>query len=253
MALTGSGQLKFSEIRDEFGGSGQVKSSDLYRGGSLVRANAANNSTTNLAANVPTSGEIQVADFYSQARGFRKTYTSGATNQDASDIFGDDYGVDYPKEIVINSGVELGATSTSQEALQIDSGGAGSINITNNGTSCMTNMQWARWISRNIFHIHLLPLPYVIFAIILLRECNFLQDIMPHIIHQADIDEATPCDLCLCYILKLLNIRYQEICKFTGVLKLLFFNKFKHNHSEVCCYVPMFCILWQFCINICQC
>ena len=134
MALTGSGQLKFSEIRDEFGGSGQVKSSDLYRGGSLVRANAANNSTTNLAANVPTSGEIQVADFYSQARGFRKTYTSGATNQDASDIFGDDYGVDYPKEIVINSGVELGATSTSQEALQIDSGGAGSINITNNGT-----------------------------------------------------------------------------------------------------------------------
>lgn len=134
MALTGSGQLKFSEMRDEFGGSGQVKFSDLYRGGSLVRANAPNNSTTNLAANVPTSGEIQVADFYSQARGFRKTYSSGATNQDASDIFGDDYGVDYPKEIVINSGVELGATSTSQEALQIDSGGAGSITITNNGT-----------------------------------------------------------------------------------------------------------------------
>ena len=25
MALTGSGQLKFSEMRDEFGGSGQVK------------------------------------------------------------------------------------------------------------------------------------------------------------------------------------------------------------------------------------
>ena len=134
MALTGSGQLKFSEIRDEFGGSGQVKSSDLYRGGSLVRANAANNSSTNLAANVPTSGEIQVADFYSQAKGFRKTYSSGATNQDASDIFGDDYGVDYPKDIVINSGVELGATSTSQEALQIDSGGAGTITITNNGT-----------------------------------------------------------------------------------------------------------------------
>ena len=49
MALTGSGQLKFSEMRDEFGGSGQVKFSDLYRGGSLVRANAANNSATNLS------------------------------------------------------------------------------------------------------------------------------------------------------------------------------------------------------------
>lgn len=134
MALTGSGELKFSQMRDEFGGSGQVKFSDLYRGGSLVRANAGNNSSTNLAANVPTSGEIQVADFYSQAKGFRKTYTSGATNQDASSIFGDDYGVDYPKEIVINSGVELGATSTSQEALQIDSGLSGTMTITNNGT-----------------------------------------------------------------------------------------------------------------------
>ena len=88
MALTGSGQLKFSEMRDEFGGSGQIKFSDLYRGGSLVRAKAGNNGATNLAANVPTSGEIQVADFYSQAKGFRKTYDSGATNQDASSIFG---------------------------------------------------------------------------------------------------------------------------------------------------------------------
>ena len=134
MALTGSGELKFSQMRDEFGGSGQVKFSDLYRGGSLVRAKAGNNPSTNLAANVPTSGEIQVADFYSQAKGFRHTYSSGATNQDASALFGDDYGVDYPKEIVINSGVELGATSTGQEALQIDSGLSGSMTITNNGT-----------------------------------------------------------------------------------------------------------------------
>ena len=44
------------------------------------------------------------------------------------------YGVDYPKEIVIDSGVELGGTSASQEALQIDSGGVGTITITNNGT-----------------------------------------------------------------------------------------------------------------------
>jgi len=134
MALTGSGQLKFSQMRDEFGGSGQVKFSDLYRGGSLVRANAANNTSTNLAANVPTSGEIQVADFYSQAKGFRKTYTSGATNQNASSIFGDDYGVNYPKEIVINAGVELGATGTGEEALQINSGLSGTMTITNNGT-----------------------------------------------------------------------------------------------------------------------
>ena len=70
------------------------------------------------------------------AKGFRKTYTSGAaTNQNASSVFGDDYGVNYPKEIVINSGVELGATGTrSEEALQINSGLSGTMTITNNGT-----------------------------------------------------------------------------------------------------------------------
>jgi len=135
MTLPSSGAISFSQIRSEFGGgSGSIQFSDFYRGGSRVRAKAGNNSATNLAANVPSSGAIDMADFFGQARGFRKTYSSGATNQDASNIFGDDYGVDYPKEIVINSGVELGATSTSQEALQIDSGMSGSMTITNNGT-----------------------------------------------------------------------------------------------------------------------
>ena len=47
------------------------------------RIKSSNNSATNLAASVPTSGTIDFDDFYSQAKGFRKTYTSGATNQDA--------------------------------------------------------------------------------------------------------------------------------------------------------------------------
>ena len=67
-----------------------------------------------------------------QAKGFRKTYSSGATNQDASSIR-DDYGVDYPKEIVIIP-VSNQAQPALQEALQIDSGLSGSMTITNNGT-----------------------------------------------------------------------------------------------------------------------
>ena len=135
MAIAASGAVSLSDFRSEFvGGSSAISLGDLYRGGSNIRAKAGNNTATNLAANVPTSGAIDFADFYSQAKGFRKTYSSGATNQDASAVFGDDYSVDYPKEIVIDSGVELGATSTSQEALQIDSGLSGSMTITNNGT-----------------------------------------------------------------------------------------------------------------------
>ena len=135
MSLVTSGELKLSQIRSEFGGgSGQIKLGDLYRGGSKVRAKAANNTATNDAASVPTSGAIDFSDFHGTSASFTKTFTTGATNQDASDIFGDDYSVDYDKNIVINSGVELGATSTSQEALHIDSGGDGTITITNNGT-----------------------------------------------------------------------------------------------------------------------
>ena len=135
MAIAASGAVSLADFRTEFvGGSSAYLTGDLYRGGSHIRAKAGNNTATNLAASVPTSGTIDFADFYSTAKGFRKTYTSGATNQDASSVFGDDYGVDYPKEIVINSGVELGATSTSQEALQIDSGLSGGLTITNNGT-----------------------------------------------------------------------------------------------------------------------
>lgn len=135
MAIAGSGAISMSDFRTEFiGGSSAVSLSDFYRGGSNVRSKAANNNATNLAADLPTSGAIAFDDFYGTAKGFRKTYSSGATNQDASSVFGDDYGVNYPKEIVIDSGVELGATSTSQEALQIDSGLSGTMTITNNGT-----------------------------------------------------------------------------------------------------------------------
>ena len=135
MTIAASGAVSLADFRTEFvGGSAAISMDDLYRGGSNIRSLAANNTATNLAASVPTSGVIAFDDFYGTAKGFRKTYTATATNQDASAVFGDDYGVDYPKEIVINSGVELGATSTSQEALQIDSGLSGGLTITNNGT-----------------------------------------------------------------------------------------------------------------------
>ena len=135
MAIAATGAVSFSDLRSEFvGGSSAISYSDLYRGGSNIRAKAANNTGVNLAASVPTSGTINITNFRSQAKGFKFTFSSTATDQNASALFGSDYSVNYPKEIVINSGVELGATSTTEEALEIDSGGAGTITVTNNGT-----------------------------------------------------------------------------------------------------------------------
>jgi hypothetical protein len=130
----GTGQVSFSEIRDEFGQSGAISFSNYFRGGSIVRSKAGNNTADNLASDVPTSGALSVDDFKGQARGFRRTFTSGTTDVNASSVFGSDYSVDYPKEIIVNSGVELGATSTSNEALHVDSGLTGFLSITNNGT-----------------------------------------------------------------------------------------------------------------------
>ena len=130
----GATTVSFSDLRTEFGGSGAVSLSQFYRGGSKIRNKAANNSTTNLASSVPESGVVSFSDYRSQAKGFRKTYSAGATDQTASDHFGDDYLVDYPKEIVINSGVELGTTDTSGYALHINANGSGTITVTNNGT-----------------------------------------------------------------------------------------------------------------------
>lgn len=130
----GTGTVSFSDIRSEWNRTGAISLSEMYRGGTYVKSKAADNTGVNLAADVPTSGVISVNDFRGEARGFRFTFSAGATNQNASTIFGDDYDLDYPKEIVINSSVELGAESTSEEALEVPSGGAGTITITNNGT-----------------------------------------------------------------------------------------------------------------------
>lgn len=130
----GTGTVSMSDIRTEFGVTGAISMSDMYRGGSNVRQKAANNTADNLASTVPTSGTITIDNFRGAAKGFRYTFSSGATNQNASTLFGSDYGVNYPKEIVIDSGVELGATSTSEEALQADTGLSGTLKITNNGT-----------------------------------------------------------------------------------------------------------------------
>jgi hypothetical protein len=129
-----SGQVSFSDLTSEYGGAGAVSISSYYRGGANVKGNAANNSTTNLSASVPTAGAVSFSDYQNAQDGFRKTYSAGATDQDGSVIFGDDWAVDIYKNIVINSGVELGTTNTSDFALELDTGGAGTIIVDNSGT-----------------------------------------------------------------------------------------------------------------------
>ena len=135
--LQASGAISLQDIEEQYNPGTNLPSrglSEFYLGGSLVRANAGNNSSTNMSAGVPTSGTISFNDFYSKERAFKKTFSDGDTNQSADTIFGDDFEVNYPKQLVVGSGDTVGSTSTSNAALTIESNGVGSITVTNEGS-----------------------------------------------------------------------------------------------------------------------
>ena len=75
-----------------------------------------------------------MSQFYDAANQVTVTISSGATNQNVSTLFGSNFSSAIPKILVINSGVELGATSLSNYALQVPSGMGGTLNIQNAGT-----------------------------------------------------------------------------------------------------------------------
>lgn len=132
MAIAASGAVSFSDLRTEFvGGSSAISISDLYRGGSNILSKAGDNPAVNMAASVPTSGVIDIQDFHGTAKAFKNTVSSSTTNVDADALFGDDYDVNYPKIIDINSGVTIGGSG--DEAIDIPSGLAGSLTINNAG------------------------------------------------------------------------------------------------------------------------
>lgn len=136
MALPASGNaISFADLRTEYntGSNTAISFADYRRGGSLIRTKASNNNGVNLSANVPTSGAISLGDFHSQEKGFQKTFSSNATNQNVSTIFGDDYAVDYPKKIVVNSSITVSG-DVGTDAIKYPSGAAGTLTIVNNGT-----------------------------------------------------------------------------------------------------------------------
>ena len=127
MALQSSGTITLAQIASEFGDSQPHSLSEFYAGGSA-------GVTSGGAPNVPSSGTISMSQFYSAANQITVTISSGATNQNVSTLFGSNFTSSVPKILVINSGVEVGATSLSNYALQVPSGMSGTLNIQNAGT-----------------------------------------------------------------------------------------------------------------------
>jgi hypothetical protein len=81
VALQSSGAISLGDLKTEFGDTGSSSLSEFYRGGSLVP-----NTGTNAA--VPTSGEIQLSDFYgAEAAGWQWTQTYTSMNEGVTRTF----------------------------------------------------------------------------------------------------------------------------------------------------------------------
>jgi len=126
MALQSSGAISIGNIATEFGGTQPHSLSEYYRNGSFVTSNN---------TNVPTSGTIDLADFYGAVKQSSVTISSSTTNLNVhTGVFGSDYTSSIPKLLIINSGVEIGASSLSNYALNLPSGMGGTLTIQNAGT-----------------------------------------------------------------------------------------------------------------------
>lgn len=136
MAIPTSGPFSLNTLQTEFGGSNPISISEYYRNGTYIF----NNSSASL---VPTSGTIKYSDFRgATALVVYRIRTSSPNsikrNTDIKALFDSLNTVywtgNYPKELIIDSGVEIGATSRSNAALTVSSSMGGTLLITNNGT-----------------------------------------------------------------------------------------------------------------------
>ena len=126
MALQSSGQISLQDIANEFGGSAPHSINEYYRNGGLVPGNN---------TNIPTSGQIDFADFYGATAATSRQLSNGDTNVNLSTTFGTDWTASIGKILIIPSGAEIGATgSTSNRAITVPSGMGGTLTIQNAGT-----------------------------------------------------------------------------------------------------------------------
>ena len=92
MALPASGAISFDNLRTERAVTGSVSLADMYKGGSKVPVTAG-------TTNIPTSGAIDMADFYSQ-----QLYPYGLT-------FVNSNSVGAPVQKIVSQGFSLGTSS----------------------------------------------------------------------------------------------------------------------------------------------
>lgn len=125
MALQSSGAISLANIQTEFGGSNPISLSEYYRGGSYVTDNN---------TGVPTSGAIQLDDFYGAVKRFAFTIsTNYSTPQNLRSLAlaAGWNGTDY---LVATNNAIISSNSTSSAALTINGSYPNGLLFVNNST-----------------------------------------------------------------------------------------------------------------------
>lgn len=125
MALQSSGTISLSNIQTEFGGTNPISMSEYYRGGSYVTDNN---------TGVPTSGSIDLSDFYGTVNTFTFSITSNTENANVYTL-ATAAGWDGSKPLIcnINSGVYVWSDTTSSAGLIISGTFSGGLTVNNSG------------------------------------------------------------------------------------------------------------------------
>lgn len=121
MALQSSGAISLNEIHIEAGGSSGTQAG---MNDADIRALIGKNASTTMS----------FSEWYGASANVTVTISSNQTNVSVSTSFGSDFSANVAKVLVINSGVEIGATSLSNYALTVPSGMGGTLTIQNAGT-----------------------------------------------------------------------------------------------------------------------
>ena len=135
--LQASGTITLAQIQVEFGGSNPAGINEYYRDGDYSAFDGTG--VPNLAANsgIPTSGAIDLADFYSKYGAVTVTISSSTTNfnlRNTLTALGWNTSNPVAAHLVINSGVTVSATATSTAALTCYLNSSSILSIHNSGT-----------------------------------------------------------------------------------------------------------------------
>ena len=125
MAIQASGAVSISDIQSEFGGANPISLSEYYRNGAYIPSGA---------TSVPTSGAIDISDFYGTSNSYGFSIAANTLNADVRALaITDGWDASTPLLVTVNAGVWCYSNTTSTGGMVLAGSFPGGVTVTNSG------------------------------------------------------------------------------------------------------------------------